>query len=231
MYNGRWWRAVIALLHIERTILVFQRCTLLHPFPHINLSHVLSLLLCSHVPGLWLICLCPHVIKSCKSSSLPTYNSPYYFRKVVWSPSSDYSIPCSYVPRVPSSFKYVFSPGMEYGNVFYLMCGWCFSISHNHFINLPIGQLVRMSLVYQCFLSWSFVAQLFSETQGGIGPETTCIGDKKMKIRVSWSLFIFHSPLLLTASAFFSVWFYINSQRMWSWSFGFRSWCVQVLEA
>jgi len=45
---------------------------------------------------------------------------PYYFRKVVWSLSLDYSILCStsYAPHVPSSFKCVLSPGMEYGNVF-----------------------------------------------------------------------------------------------------------------
>lgn len=77
MYNDMWQSAVIALLHIERTILVFQCCTLLHPFPHINLFQALSLLLCSYVPRLWLICLCSHVIKSCQSPCLPTDNSSH----------------------------------------------------------------------------------------------------------------------------------------------------------
>jgi len=123
MYNDMSETAVIALLHIECTILVFQSRTLLHPFPHINLSRVLSLPLCSCVPGLWLICLCPCVIKSGVSLSLPAYlqlQSLYYFRKVVWSLILDYSIPCStsYAPHVPSSFKCGFPPEMEYGNVF-----------------------------------------------------------------------------------------------------------------
>lgn len=77
MYDDMWQSTVIALLHIERTILVFQRSTLLHPFPHINLSRVLSLPLCSCVPRLWLICLCSYVIKSCQSPSLHTYNSSH----------------------------------------------------------------------------------------------------------------------------------------------------------
>lgn len=47
---------------------------------------------------------------------LPAYlqlQSPYYFQKVVWSPSSDYFIPCStlYVPCVTSSFiQIIFFP-------------------------------------------------------------------------------------------------------------------------
>lgn len=43
MYNDNWQSTRIALLHIEHTILVFQRRTLLNPFPHINLSWILSL--------------------------------------------------------------------------------------------------------------------------------------------------------------------------------------------
>lgn len=72
-----WPRALIALLHIECTISVFTLRTLLHPFPRINLSQVLSSPPCSYVPRLWLICLCSHVIKSCQSPRLPTYNSSY----------------------------------------------------------------------------------------------------------------------------------------------------------
>lgn len=75
MYNHMWQSAVIALLHIERSILVFQRRTLLHPFPPINLSWVLSSPLCPCVPGLWLICLRPHVIKS--SVSPPPGPTPF----------------------------------------------------------------------------------------------------------------------------------------------------------
>lgn len=77
MYNDMWQSAMIALLHIERTILVFQCCMLLHPFPHINLFQALSLLLCSYLPRLWLICLYSHVIKSCQSPCLPTDNSSH----------------------------------------------------------------------------------------------------------------------------------------------------------
>lgn len=116
MYNDMWQSAMIALLHIEHTILVFQCCTLLHPFPHINLFQALSLLLCSYLPRLWLICLYSHVIKSCQSPCLPTDNSSHLiiFQKVVWSLSLDYSIPysTSYAPHVPSSFKSVLSPGI-----------------------------------------------------------------------------------------------------------------------
>lgn len=43
IHTDIWQRMVIALLHTERTILVFQRRTLLNLFPHINLSRVLSL--------------------------------------------------------------------------------------------------------------------------------------------------------------------------------------------
>lgn len=64
------------------------------------------------MPRLWLICLCSHVIKSCKSFSQPTFNSksPYYFQKVVWSLSFDYFLPGStlYVPCVTSSFIHLF---------------------------------------------------------------------------------------------------------------------------
>lgn len=77
LYNDIWQSVVIALPHIERTILVFQRRTLLNPLPHINLSRVLFLAARSHVLRLWLICLCPGVIKSRKSFSLPTFNSSH----------------------------------------------------------------------------------------------------------------------------------------------------------
>lgn len=43
IHTDIWQRMVIALLHTERTILVFQCRTLLNLFPHINLSRVLSL--------------------------------------------------------------------------------------------------------------------------------------------------------------------------------------------
>lgn len=108
MYNDMWQSAVIALLHIEHTILVFQRRTLLHPFPHINLSRVLFLPLRSYVPRLWLICLRPSCDKILQIS-LPTYlelHSPYYFPKVVWSLSLDYSIPL--MPHISRPHSNVF---------------------------------------------------------------------------------------------------------------------------
>lgn len=89
--------------------------------------------------------------------SLPAYlqlQSPYYFPKVVWSLSLDYSIPSStsYAPRVRSSLKCVMSPGMEYGNVLQLM------YRDNHFIDFPVWRRVQMLWVSLCFLTWSFVA-------------------------------------------------------------------------
>lgn len=116
------WRSVVIALHIERTILVFQRRTLLHPFPHINLCRVFFLTVVLMCAGTMINMPLPSCDKILQIS-LPAYlqlQSPYYFWKVVWSLSLDYSIPCStsYAPHVPSSFKCVFSPGMEYGNVF-----------------------------------------------------------------------------------------------------------------
>lgn len=67
---------------------------------------------------------------------LPAYlqlQSPYYFRKVVWSLSLDYFVPgsTSCVPCVPSSFIQIILrsfPGMEYGNVVSPTCGWGFTM-------------------------------------------------------------------------------------------------------
>lgn len=147
IYNDTWQSCYAAF---ESTLLVFQCCAILHPFPHINLSWALFLLLCSHVPRLWLICLWSRVIKSCQSSPTPAYNSCHLiiFKRLHWSPSLDYSIPCciSYALHIRSSFKCVLSTGVKYGNVFYPMCGGGFLISCNHFINFPWGQLVRNPL-------------------------------------------------------------------------------------
>ena len=49
------------------------------------------------------------------------------------------------------------------------MCGGCFTISYNHFISFPRGQLVWNLLVCQCFLRWSVVATLYIMTNGGMG--------------------------------------------------------------
>lgn len=59
--------------------------------------------------------------------------SPYYFRKVVWSLSLDYFVPgsTSCVPCVPSSFIQIILPsfpGMEYVNVVSPTCGWGFTM-------------------------------------------------------------------------------------------------------
>lgn len=114
--DNAWW---LLFLHIEHSISVFQRETLLRPFPHIDLSWVLSLALCSCTSGARLICL------SSRDKILPIslyleHQSPYYFWKVVWSLSLDYSIlsPVSYALHILSSFKCVLSPGMEYGNAY-----------------------------------------------------------------------------------------------------------------
>lgn len=94
--------------HIERTILVFQRRTLLNPLPHINLSRVLfprRALTCAQT----MINMPLPRRDKISQIFLPAYlqlQSPYYFRKVVWSPGLDYFIrgSASCVPCVPSSF-------------------------------------------------------------------------------------------------------------------------------
>lgn len=83
---------------------------------------------------------------------LPAYlqlQSPYYFQKVVWSLSLDYFIPCStlYVPCVTSSFIQIIPPpssfsGMEYGNVFEKISGWCFMPQNNHFIKFSLQDIL-----------------------------------------------------------------------------------------
>lgn len=110
------------------------------------------------MPRLWLICLCSHVIKSCKSFSQPTFNSksPYYFQKVVWSLSFDYFLPGStlYVPCVTSSFIHLFflSPplsGFEYGNAVWANTEVTFRSAEEPFHQLfTTGHPVMASLAF-----------------------------------------------------------------------------------
>ena len=89
-----------------------QTPRLITPVSHINLSRILPYT----VVLMWAWTMINMPLPSCDKILqifLPAYlqlQSPYYFRKVVWSLSLDYSIPCSTsnVPRVPFSFKMCF---------------------------------------------------------------------------------------------------------------------------
>lgn len=127
--------------------------------------------------------------------SLPAYRqlqSPYYFQKVVWSLSLDYSIPCSTsMPHMslPHSNQFCLQE-LEYRNRFKLLCG-CVSLLYNHFINFPLGKLVWVPLVWLCFLSWSFVAKsVHSDSKREMGQTPQYW---KEKIRMSWTSVFFPS--------------------------------------
>lgn len=167
MHTDIWQRMVIALLHTERTVLVFQRRTLLNLFPHINLSRVLSLphVACAQTMINMPLLPCDKILQII----LPAYlqlQSPYYFQKVVWSLSFDYFFPGStlYVPCVTSSFMhpffFSFSPlsGFEYGNTVWANMEVTVCSAEEAFHQLfTTGHPVMMSLAFAFFFSLSLL--------------------------------------------------------------------------
>lgn len=109
------------------------------------------------MPRLWLICLCPHVIKSCKSFSQPTFNSSHLiiFKRLFGHWALIISFPalhCMCHVSLPHLFIFFsFSPfsGLEYGNGVWANMWVTFRSAEEPFHQLcTTGHPVWMSLAF-----------------------------------------------------------------------------------
>lgn len=97
------------------------------------------------------------------------------------------------------------------------MCGWCFTVLYNHFINFPLGQLVRMSLVRQGFLSWSLCGLIVFCDMGRNWTRDFTHWRLKSVNKGVVNLICFSQSLIFDSVCLLVYDFCINSRRMFSW--------------